>query len=655
MSFIRRLSSRTSYHAARLWMPTIALIALAAAGVWAQSAQSQAQVQFAHPAFKATWDRTDGLVASTAIKRPWVWGPAPGRTLSEPFAGLPGNAHLVQYFDKGRMEINNPGANPNDPFYVTNGLLAVELIAGVVQTGPATFERRSPAAINLASDVDDRSAPTYQSFNGVSNIPGAPNDRRKTSQVGQIVRTAIDRQGTTQPWPETHPDYGVRIAQYWPETGHNIPDVFWNYLNQQTDIVQNGQAVKGPIFFPWFAITGYPISEPYWSYVKVNGTYTDVLIQAYERRVLTYLPQLPEPFKVQMGNIGQHYFEWRYLNSGQPGPRPGGNTPTAQTLPPRANITIEGISYRAALTDINGTFATLRNGGQTAQSFNGWWLDSPKWSYVDRFYFPGGITLAPGASVRVHSGPGRNTPTDIYMSRTTVMWDRQLYDLAVLYDSFGREVDRHFPASDVGAPPTAVPPGATTATPGGGGTPVASATRAAGTPGTPVATATRTTGTPGIPSPVSTSGTPRPTTATTSTATPIAATATPTASGGCPQVDDSKKSTIDAVGDVIIYDMLYEEDDEVVDVYNSGDDDITIGNWILRDKNNTANAFTFPAGTILEAGGDAYVCTFAIAGCDYTFNRTAEIWNDCGAALELLNSSGQVVATYAYGTHLRDE
>ncbi len=105
MSFFQRPASRITHHASRFWLPTLALLALALVGLWAQNAQSQSQAQFAHPAFKATWDRTDGLVAATTVKRPWVWGPVPGRTLSEPFAGLPGNAHVVQYFDKGRMEI----------------------------------------------------------------------------------------------------------------------------------------------------------------------------------------------------------------------------------------------------------------------------------------------------------------------------------------------------------------------------------------------------------------------------------------------------------------------------------------------------------------------------------------------------------------------
>ncbi len=475
----------------------LALIALVTTlGLLSPAASSQAQ--FADPAFQSVWERTDGPVASGAASRGWVWGPVPGKSLSEPFAGLDGKGHLVQYFDKGRMEINNPNGDKNDPFYVTNGLLGVELVSGLLQTGVSNYENRRPAAINLASDPDDPSAPTYQSFNGVSNVPNAPNERRRANQTGQTVRTAIDRQGITQPWPQDHPDYGVRIAYYEPATGHNIPDVFWEYLNQQADMIQNGQLVRGPLFYPWFAQTGYPISEPYWSYVKVDGRYTDVLIQAFERRVLTYVPHLPSPFKVQMGNIGQHYYEWRYLNPNPPAPQPGPATPTAPVLPARSNVSIDAIAYRKSITDLNGNYAAITNHEQKPLSFNGWWLDSPKWDHVDRFYFPNGVTLAPNASMNVHAGPGRNTATDIYMYRTSVMWDGQPYDLAVLYDNYGREVTRFFPAAEVGQTPVPVPP-SVTGTPGKG-TPLPT-----GTPGKPLPTATG-----GTPKPTATGGVPSP-------------------------------------------------------------------------------------------------------------------------------------------------
>jgi len=469
----------------------VALAAIVVAGIAAFTQFMQpasSQVQFADPAFQTTWERTDGPVAATAVERGWVWGAVPGRTLAEPFEGVPSNSHLVQYFDKGRMEINNPSGNKNDPFYVTNGLLAVELISGLQQNGVTTFQKRSPAVINLASDADDPSAPTYQSFNGVSNIPGAPNERRSTASIGTTVRTAIDRLGNTQPWPQDHPDYGVRIAYFEPTTGHNIPDVFWDYLNQQGKIIQGGKLVTGPLFYPWMVVTGYPISEPYWSYVKVAGSYTDVLIQAYERRVLTFVPHLQSGFKVQMGNIGQHYYDWRYLNAGGGG---GGGpaTPTPNGLPPIANVDIDAIGYQKSVVDLNGNLCIITNNATGTVLFDGWWIDSPKWDHVDRFYFPRGITLTVGASLNVHSGPGKNTPGDIYMSRTTPMWDGMAYDTAVLYDNYGREVSRYFPAAEVGATPTA--PRTTTPGTQPTATPVNKGTPSPGTTVTPGTTATR--------------------------------------------------------------------------------------------------------------------------------------------------------------------
>jgi hypothetical protein len=495
----------------RVTRRALAMLALATCGIIAAAASiiapaALSQSGFAHPSFNTLWDRTDELVASGAIKRPWIWGPAPGTSVQEPYAGLPASTHLVQYFDKGRMEINDPNGDPADPFFVTNGRLAVELISGQMQTGVNRFEFRGPAPINLASDVDDPSAPTYQSFNGVSNIPGAPNQRRAEDRTGQVVREAIDRQGITQPWPQDHLDYGVKMAQYEEVTGHNIPDIFWDYLNQQTDIIQDGQTVRGPLFYPWFSVTGYPISEPFWSYVKVAGQYRDVLIQAYERRVMTFVPHLPSPFKVQIGNVGQHYYDWRYRPGAPATPGRPVATPTVVAPPALPKITIDSISYQTSVIDLNGNLCVLTNGDAVPVNLDGWWLDSPKWGYVDRFYFPSGITLAPGASVRVHSGTGANTATDIYMWRTSVMWAGQLSDLAVLYDNYGREVDRLFPAGEVGVPPT--PPA-----------PAGTATRASGTPGTPVPTrppgqvaATRPvpqpqpTGAGGIPSPTPTAG-----------------------------------------------------------------------------------------------------------------------------------------------------
>src|SRR5207253_10403603 len=70
---------------------------------------------------------------------------------------------------------------------------------------------------------------------------------------------------------------------------------------------------------PYFYATGYPIADAYWASVKIAGiANTAVLIQPYERRVLTYVPTAPEGWKVQMGNIEQHYYDWRYRDAGKP-------------------------------------------------------------------------------------------------------------------------------------------------------------------------------------------------------------------------------------------------------------------------------------------------------------------------------------------------
>ncbi|HYP21097.1 MAG TPA: DUF5107 domain-containing protein, partial [Chloroflexia bacterium] len=136
-----------------------------------QAATSAVAADFADPAFKRVWMRTDKLVADGAVKRSFYWGPAPGESRMEAYAQGPGGMRRVQYFDKSRMEINNPAGDRNNAFFVTNGLLTVELVSGKMQVGNAEYEDRSPANIPLASDNDDASAPTYASFQKLANTP----------------------------------------------------------------------------------------------------------------------------------------------------------------------------------------------------------------------------------------------------------------------------------------------------------------------------------------------------------------------------------------------------------------------------------------------------------------------------------------------------
>ena len=73
-----------------------------------QPAQAAPSYSFADSAFDLTWTRTDADVAAQKITRGWVWGPGAGVAGLEPYKESPGGQRLVQYFDKARMEVNNP-------------------------------------------------------------------------------------------------------------------------------------------------------------------------------------------------------------------------------------------------------------------------------------------------------------------------------------------------------------------------------------------------------------------------------------------------------------------------------------------------------------------------------------------------------------------
>lgn len=265
---------------------------------------------FADASFKSVWIRTDKPVADGVLKRSFYWGPIPGESLMEPYAQGVGGYRRVQYFDKSRMEINDPAGDKSNPFYVTNGLLTVELVSGKIQVGDAEYQDSQPANIPLASDNDDANAPTYASFVNLANT--TLGDHPADDQTGKVADMSVDKAGTMK--TDTAFDkYDVKYGFYNAETKHNIADQMWAFLNLSGPVVNpDGSTSDAKLSDPWFYTTGYAISEPYWANVKVEGQPTDVLVQLFQRRVVTYQPDAPEGFKVQMGNIGAHYYDWRY-------------------------------------------------------------------------------------------------------------------------------------------------------------------------------------------------------------------------------------------------------------------------------------------------------------------------------------------------------
>ncbi|OJV90031.1 MAG: hypothetical protein BGO39_01230 [Chloroflexi bacterium 54-19] len=289
---------------------------LAAKGIPVGSPADLAPASFTDPSFQHTWRRTDLPVQAGQASRSWLWGPQGFATALEPYAEADHNGwRLVEYFDKSRMEITHSDGNNQDKYFVTNGLLVKELISGQLQTGDNRFESRPPAQVAIAGDPLEVNpdAPTYAAWQSVTGDAS-----RTTSKTGQPVTVTLDKAGQVGQLDPASPEAGlVRQGSYIPETGHNIPDVFWRYLTQNQGPLLTGpgpELTTGDVV-DWLYSTGLPLSEAFWVNTRVGGVEQPVLVQPFERRVLTYTPSNPAAYQVEMGNVGRHYYQWRYLNS----------------------------------------------------------------------------------------------------------------------------------------------------------------------------------------------------------------------------------------------------------------------------------------------------------------------------------------------------
>ncbi len=266
---------------------------------------------------KRVWERTDSPQARG--DRSFVWGPAPIiPIIEEPLAGLPGDRRQVLYWDKARMEVNDPNA-PADQWYVTNGLLVVEMVTGRQQIGvnPTRYAERAPAEIPFG-DLDDPTGPTFRTFGTLLTTPPLA--------VGAPVVQHLERNGHVF----ADDPGGATCAALVAETQHCLASPFAEYLASTGPIYANGQVVQGKLFDPPFYATGLPISEAYWITVRAGGVPTRVLIQLFERRTLTYNPANPPNSRVEMGNVGLEYYHWRY-DALLPGDAPTGLDPAMRS------------------------------------------------------------------------------------------------------------------------------------------------------------------------------------------------------------------------------------------------------------------------------------------------------------------------------------
>jgi hypothetical protein len=258
-----------------------------------------AATSFADPAFQQQWQQGESLTSN-------FWGPLANARdgQQEPYKEAPSGQRLVQYFDKGRMELTSGK--------VTNGLLASELFKEEIQTGDAATQFQPAPNTPIAGDPDNP-GPTYAAI----RIRASAIFFNSSATPGRLATASIDASGALAPGDPVPGSGPTSLGTYDNTTQHNVLQAFAAYRDRVG-----------------LQTIGYATSEPFSTNVKVGGTPRRVIVQIFERRVLTYTAENPPAFQVEMGNIGQHYYQWRY----------GPPFPTAASSPTPINLTLSPIT-----------------------------------------------------------------------------------------------------------------------------------------------------------------------------------------------------------------------------------------------------------------------------------------------------------------------
>lgn len=252
-----------------------------------------------HQAVQATWQQADGPIAAGDVQRSWVWGPEPLASTTEFYRDSPNNTRKLIYFDKGRLDILDEGGDTNSPWFATGALLVSEMLSGEMQLGEDDFIERDTPEIPLTGDLSQQDGVTYASLAPLSTY--AEDALSFENAVGEQLTAVLNAAGEVD--PDGMADSDVVIGGYSDVTGHNIAAPFVDWVRAQP--------------YPDLYVLGHPISEPYWIQTEVLGTPKMVLMQAFQRRVMTYTPDIPAEWMVESANVGQHYRLWRELD--QPG------------------------------------------------------------------------------------------------------------------------------------------------------------------------------------------------------------------------------------------------------------------------------------------------------------------------------------------------
>ena len=166
----------------------------------------------------------------------------------------------AQYFEKGRIEDHRSET--------TNPALAF-LYGRLV---PEMMERNPTGAI---SSTNKR----YSDLRAMND----PKTRWAVPSSYRPGTTMMTKEGVFVPFD----------AQLRAVPGYKVPDFFWRYINQV-------------VFFPggWLHDIGLPMTEAFPATVVKNGVRRNIIMQAFERTVLSYDPENPPQWQIERGNIG---------------------------------------------------------------------------------------------------------------------------------------------------------------------------------------------------------------------------------------------------------------------------------------------------------------------------------------------------------------
>ena len=183
------------------------------------------------------------------------------RVLGNPVGGLNSIAGFAaQYFEKGRIE-DHRSETTNPAWAFMYGRLVPEMMERN-PTGSVSGTDKTYADLRTLHDPKTRWA--------------VPNGYRAGT-------TLMTKEGVFVPF-----DSQLRAVP-----GYKVPDFFWRYINQ-TALFPGG----------WLHDIGLPMTEAFEATVVKNGERREIILQAFERAVLSYDPDNPAQWQIERANIG---------------------------------------------------------------------------------------------------------------------------------------------------------------------------------------------------------------------------------------------------------------------------------------------------------------------------------------------------------------